>query len=173
MMGTIFKAAMNHIRAEEDLKRKTKDSLIASLSMTPTVTQNPPRRSMRQRAVIAACAFVFVCAVSAAATVYYKTPASYVSLDINPSVELGVNGFGRIVSATAYDSGGTTILNGQNIMDVDVESAVHTLVRAAAQKGFVAQDGSTIISVTSETDNTSAAIELENTAAQGAETAIK
>jgi hypothetical protein len=111
--------------------------------------------------------------MSVAAVSYYKTPASYLSLDINPSVELGVNGFGRIVSATAYNSEGTVILNGQNIMDADVESAVHTLVKSAAQKGFVAQDGSTVISVTSETDNTSDAIELEDAAAQGAETAIK
>jgi len=173
MMETIFRAAMNHIRAKEDLKRKTRDSLIASLSTTPAAAQSRHRRSMRQRALIAACTVVFVCAMSVAAVSYYKTPASYLSLDINPSVELGVNGFGRIVSATAYNSEGTAILNGQNIMDADVKSAVHTLVKSAAQKGFVAQDGSTVISVTSETDDTSDAIELEDAAAQGAETAIK
>ncbi len=172
-METIFRAAMNHIRAKEDLKRKTRDSLIASLSTTPAAAQSRHRRSMRQRALIAACTVVFVCAMSVAAVSYYKTPASYLSLDINPSVELGVNGFGRIVSATAYNSEGTAILNGQNIMDADVKSAVHTLVKSAAQKGFVAQDGSTVISVTSETDDTSDAIELEDAAAQGAETAIK
>lgn len=173
MMGTIFKAAMNHIRAEEDLKRKTKDFLIANLSTAPAETQNPPGRFVRHRAAVAVCTVVLVCAISAAAAIYYHTPSSYISLDINPSVELGVNGFGKVVSATAYDSGGATLLNGQDIMDADVKSAVHTLVRAAAQKGFVAQDGSTVISVTSETDNTKAAIELENSAAQGAEAAIK
>lgn len=172
-MGTIFRAAISHIHAKEDLKRKTKDYLIASLSITPTVTQSRFKCSARQRALIAACTVVFVCAMSVTAVAYYKTPVSYLSLDINPSVELGVNGFGRVISATAFGSGGTTILNGHNIMDADVKSAVHTLVKSAAQKGYVAQDGSTIILVISETDNTSKAIEMENTAAQGAEMAIK
>ena len=169
-METIFRSAMNHIHAKEELKGKTKDYLIANLS-TPTVTQSRPGRSVRQRAVLAACTVIFVGAISAAAV--YKTPASYLSLDINPGVELGVNRFGKIVSATAYDNAGVTILDGQNIMDTDVKTAVHTLVKSAAQKGFVAQDGSTVILVTSETDNPSNAIELENTAAQGVETAIK
>ncbi|MBW7572071.1 anti-sigma-I factor RsgI family protein [Caproiciproducens faecalis] len=173
MMETIFRAAMNHIRAKEDLKRNTKAYLIASLNASPAATKSRSARSVRQRVVIAACTVFFVCAMSAATVAYYKTPASYLSLDINPSVELGVNGLGRIVSATAYNSDGTTILNGQNIMDADVKSAVHTLVKSAAQKGFVAQDGSTVISVTSETDDASTAIELENAAAQGAETAIQ
>ncbi|MCY1714368.1 hypothetical protein [Caproiciproducens galactitolivorans] len=170
-METIFRSAVNHIHAKEDLKRKTKDYLIANLSITPTAAQSKPGRSVRQRAVLAACTVIFVGAISAAAV--YKTPASYLSLDINPGVELGVNRFGKIVSATAYDNAGVTILDGQNIMDTDVKTAVHTLVKSAAQKGFVAQDGSTVILVTSETDNPSNAIELENTAAQGVETAIK
>jgi hypothetical protein len=172
-METIFKAAMNRIRANEDLKRKTEDYLNINLIVPAAVNQDKLRNPIMKRAIAAACAIVFVCAMSVGATVYYKTPASYLSLDINPSVELGINAFGKIVSATAYNSDGTTILNGQDLINTDVKDAVHTLVKSAAQKGFVAKDGSTVISVTSETDNSATAAALEDAAAQGADAAIK
>ncbi len=172
-METIFREAMNRIHAKEELKRKTEDSLIAYLNASPAVSPRAAKYTVRQKAVAAACALVFVCAMSVAGATYYKTPASYLSLDINPSIELGINTFGRIVSATAYNSEGSTILNGQDIMDSDVKSAVHKLVKSAAQKGYVAKDGSTVISVTSETDNTATAAALEDAAAQGADSAVK
>lgn len=172
-METIFKAAMNHIRASEETKRKTEEYLIQNSIMPSAVNPAGSRSPFMKRAIAAACAFVFVCALSVGAAVYYKTPTSYLSLDINPSVELGVNTFGKVVSATAYNSDGTTILNGQDLMDTDVKSAVHTLVKVASQKGFVAKDGSTVIAVTSETDNSATATALVDAAAQGADSAVK
>ena len=135
--------------------------------------QAKTRRPLMKRVIAAACAAVFVCAASIGAYAYYKTPISYLSLDINPSVELGVNAFGKVVSAMAYNSDGATILDGKNLFGSDVKNAVNLLVKSAAQKGFVAEDGSTVIAVTSETDNSTTAADLQDSAEQGADAAIK
>jgi hypothetical protein len=97
---------------------------------------------------------------------------AYISLDINPSVELGVNAFNKVVSAAGYNEDGKTILKGQNILYSDIKEAISKLVISASGKGFVADNGSTIISVTSETDNASAAANLEKAAEQGANDAL-
>ena len=173
-METIFKSAMSHIHAKENMKRKTEEYLMDNLSAISVTPNQVREKSLLMKRVIAvACAAIFVCGTSLGAYAYYKTPTSYLSLDINPSVELGVNAFGKVVSTMAYNNDGKTILDGQNVMGSSVKSAVSTLVKSAAQKGFVAKDGSTVIAVTSETDNNSTATNLEDAAAQGADSAVK
>jgi hypothetical protein len=173
-MATIFKSAMSHILAGNQLKNKTEVYLMNNLS---TITADPKlirgKSMTMKRAIAVACAAVLVCGTSIGAFAYYNTPTSYLSLDINPSVELGVNPFGKVVSAMAYNNDGKTILNGYNVYGLEVKSAINTLVKSAAQNGFVAKDGSTVIAVTSETDDSSTAVNLEDAAAQGADAAVK
>jgi hypothetical protein len=126
-----------------------------------------------KKAIAAACMVVLLLGTCIGAYAFYQTPASYLSLDINPSVELGINNFGRIVSAMAYNKDGQTILEGQDVLGLKVRDAVHTLVKSASQNGFIADDGSTVISVTSETDNDSIAEDLEEAAAEGADSAVQ
>lgn len=173
-METIFKSAVNHIRVKENTKRKTEEYLVENMtSISSASAPGRIKRILMKRVIVVACTAVFVCAASIGAYAYYKTPTSYLSLDINPSVELGVNALGNVVSATAYNDDGKTILDGQNVFGSDVKSAVNTLVKSAAQKGFVAEDGSTVIAVTSETDNSTTATDLQEAAEQGADSAVK
>lgn len=171
-MQTVFKSAVSQIHADETLKQKTRQYLAAQLA-APAAGTARAKRAIPKRLAIAACTAVFLCAATVGAYAYYRTPVSYLSLDINPSVELGINHFGKVVSAEAYNADGKTILNGQDVDNLDVKDAVSTLVKSAAQKGFVAKDGSTVIAVTSETDDGTTAAELEDDAAQGADDAVK
>lgn len=173
-METIFKSAVSHIRAKENTKRKTEEYLMEHLLTVSSASGSARiKTSLIKQVVAVACAAVLVCATSIGAYAYYKTPTSYLSLDINPSVELGVNTFGKVISITAYNNDGKTILDGQNVMGSDVKNAVNTLVKSAMQKGFVAKDGSTVIAVTSETDNHTTADALQDAAEQGADSAVE
>lgn len=173
-METIFKSAVNHIRAKTSTTNQVKDYLINNLMAASSSTRPVERRRpFAKHTITAICTAAVICAALFGAYNYYKTPVSYISLDINPSVELGVNPFGKVVSAIAYNNDGQTILNGQNVIDSSVKNAVDELVKSAAQKGFIAKDGSTVIALTSETDSNSVATQLQSDAAQGAESAIK
>ena len=176
-MNTHIKSALNQIKAEDELIEKTDAFLRKNLSedKNSNVISIEKRSgfSMKKKIAIAACLAVFICGASIGGYAYYKTPVSYLSLDINPSVELGVNSFSRVVSATGYNADGKTILEGKDVVNSSVENAVNTLVKSASDKGFIASDGSTIIAVTSETDKQDTAKELENDAEKGADEAVK
>lgn len=171
-MKTVFKSAVSQIYADEYLKQRTRQYLVTQLE-APAAGKVRARRAFPKRLAVAACTAAFLCAATVGALAYYRTPVSYLSLDINPSVELGVNHFGKVVSAEAYNADGSAILSGQDVNNLDVKDAVSALVKSAAQKGFVAKDGSTVIAVTSETDDSTTAAELENDAAQGADDAVR
>lgn len=172
-MNSAFKSALNKVKADENLIKKTEGYLMKNASLVKNESV-PVKRNLflGKRVIAAACAALLLCGGSIGAYAYYKTPVSYLSLDINPSVELGINSFGKVVSATAYNADGSTILKGQSLMNSSVQDAVKALVQSANRNGFIAKDGSTVISATSETDNSTTASELQNEAENGADDAI-
>lgn len=167
MMKMLIKSALNQVKAETNLKNTTREALERRKNIYGKKGAN---RQMKKY-VLAACAFILLCSLSVGGYFYYRTPVNYLSLDINPSVELGINAFGRVVSATGYNADGTTILKGQDVINCSVKDAVKDLVSSAAKNGFINRDGSTIISLTAETNNSETASNLEENSEQGAQEA--
>lgn len=48
---------------------------------------------------------------------YAKTPVAYVSMDINPSVELAVNAFDTAIVVEVYNEDGKNVLEGTNLVN--------------------------------------------------------
>jgi hypothetical protein len=175
-MNTYIKSALNQIKAEDDLVEKTEKYLRSTLlnkKDKEKVKFNIMNMFSIRKFAMAVCALILVCGVSIAGYAYYKTPVSYLSLDINPSVELGVNSMNNVISAKGFNVDGKNILDEQNIVDLSVKDAVKELVKSACEKGFIASDGSTIISVTSETKSPSAGTILEKDSEDGAKEALR
>ncbi len=62
-----------------------------------------------QKTFATACAALLL-AIGITGYSWTKTPVSYISIDVNPSIELSLNRFGRVVSATAFNAEGRKIL---------------------------------------------------------------
>ena len=92
---------------------------------------------------------------------YAKTPVAYVSMDINPSVELGVNAFDKVVSVEAYNEDGEKILEGTDLVNSDIDDAVSTVISNAISEGYINEDGSSAIEITTSTDKENVATELD------------
>ncbi|WP_252227008.1 hypothetical protein [Clostridium sp. ZBS2] len=93
---------------------------------------------------------------------YANTPVAYVSLDINPSVELGVNRLDQVVSAEGYNEDGKNILENTDLKNDNVNEAVGTLIENAIDKGYITSDNEAVISLTTATDNATISEELED-----------
>lgn len=91
------------------------------------------------------------------------TPVAYVSMDINPSVELGVNTFNEVVSAEAYNEDGEKVLEGTNLIKTDVDKAVSTIITNAINDGYVKEDGTSGIEIVTASDKEKVADKLEET----------
>lgn len=103
----------------------------------------------------------------------YQKPVSFLSLDINPSIELGVNVFDIVVSAEAYNEDGEKVLENLDVKGDSVEDAVNEIVDSAITDGYVEEDGTSVISITTETDDGELAEELKEAAEEGIENALE
>lgn len=87
-------------------------------------------------------AFTAVCAALALVVgigVYHttQTPVSYVSIDVNPSVELALNRYDRVVSATAYNDDGELILDQVNVKGTRYTDAIDTIIESSAMQPYL------------------------------------
>lgn len=106
-----------------------------------------------------------VCAIlgsGGGAYAYTKSPVAYVSMDINPSVELGVNAFDKVVSVEAYNEDGKKILEDTNLENYEVKNAISTLLEHAISAGYISEDGSSKIEITTSTDKQKVADKLDD-----------
>lgn len=171
-----FQSTLNQIKADQKLINKTelylKDKL--AKSQKSEIIQFPKCRSISAKNLVkAACILFILFGGSVGSYIGYKTPVSYISLDINPSIELGINVFDKVVTVKGYNPDGKKVLNRINVLGNDIRVAVNTVVISANENGFIDNDGTTVISLTSETDNTKKARELENEAEIGANSALR
>ena len=175
-MITHFKSALNQIEAEEILVCKTEDylreTLIKKQKSNAIKCSKYSLFAMNKFAIAVAFLVVFF-GGGTGAYAYYKTPVAYVSLDINPSVELGVNAFNKVVKVEGYNDDGEKILIGIDVKGASVAEAIKTLIASANDNGYISDDGSTVISLTSETDDSKVATKLETDSETGANEALK
>ena len=92
---------------------------------------------------------------------YTTAPVAYVSMDINASVELGVNVFDKVVSVEAYNDDGKKIIEGIDLRNYPIGNAISKLVSNAISEGYIKEDGSSAIEITTSTDKDKIAIKFE------------
>lgn len=146
----------DQMKADEELKEKTKsyirERIAAENENNDKLTSSPYSAKERKHTLkrlsltalpIAACMIVMIGGYA-----YYRTPINYISFDINPSVELGLNRFDRVIEAEAINADGNNLLNGAKILNMSTGDAIEELSLKAEEKGYVRDDGSTVIAVT-------------------------
>ncbi|MPM04825.1 hypothetical protein SDC9_51106 [bioreactor metagenome] len=165
-----FSEYMNGVKAEKELKEKTEAFVRTALSdaecQGKTVDSGSEFRKNRfaaKKLLVAAATLAACLVLVLGGNAYYHTPVNYVCLDINPSVELGINAFGRVVSTQAYNEDGLQLLEDIKYSNLSLKDAVSALIQEAADQGYIAEDGSTVIAVTAESNNEKTAAELQNT----------
>ncbi|NCC66594.1 MAG: hypothetical protein EOM14_00165 [Clostridia bacterium] len=170
---------MDRVKADEELKEKTAAYVRAALNKTESsgkISNSELAFKKEKHAVkrlIIAASSVAACIIFAlGANAYYHAPVNYVCVDINPSVELGINAFGRVVCSQAYNEDGLRLIEESNLSNMSVENAVRSLVQKAAAQGFILEDGSTVIAVTSESVSEKKAAELQSISEAGANSAL-
>ena len=123
-----IKAAFDTVHADEALKQRTRAYLAR------TVNAGEKRRPLR-RAIPALAACLLVLCLSG--WYLYFIPTAYISVDINPSLELGVNRFDRVVSVEAYNPDGQALSDTLDLKYLDYRDALEQLVNDQAVEGYL------------------------------------
>ena len=143
--------SMNKIQASEELKKNTLQYLKERQKKQRHFGSS--RTRFMPRFVLAAICF-FVLLLGAGGYSVYIRPVSYISIDINPSVELGINRFKRVVSAVAYNEDGQNILEHVSLKNISYIEAIDKLLREESYDKFLTEDSLLIFTIVSDSSDT-------------------
>ncbi len=125
---------------------------------------------------------ISVIAASAAAFVLlgiggwaYASPYTYVSVDVNPSIEFMVNRFDRVLSVKAVNDDGEELLNNISLEDLKNKTIYDAIAKSVAQisdSGYFDGDIEGGIVITTSSESADKAEELANELAQTVEEEI-
>lgn len=135
----------NQIQADEALKEKTKNFVFQRIKA------NPPKATFAQRRLIPAVACFLVLLFSCWGGYYlYFTPTSVISIDVNPSVELGINRFDKVVTVEGYNVDGEILANELQVKYLDYSEALQQILSSDTVSACLAQNESVSIVVVGE-----------------------
>lgn len=147
------------ISAEEELKASTKEFLQAirrrneaKAGLSRGKLHFGSFRRMYSKAVYVTAGMI--CAVFAAACgigfhFMLYVPVSYVSIDVNPSMELELNRLDRVISAKAYNEDGEKVLGSITLGGMYYTDAITLLMESSAMEPYLAGDGDMVFTVAS------------------------
>ncbi|MDE7249447.1 MAG: hypothetical protein K2N82_06065 [Lachnospiraceae bacterium] len=142
-----IRKSMENIRATETMKQNTLRYLEAQRTrQNPSIYSRKPYTILRY-AMTAICIFLLA---GAGAYSLYNRPVSYISIDVNPSIEFAINRFDRVVSVKGYNTDGQNILQHVSLKNISYMQAIERLLQDTYYSQFLNQDSQLVVTVISE-----------------------
>ena len=135
--------SLENIQASEELKQNTLQYL-----------HEQQQKKCRKRRYFApgyvmAVICLFILVGTGGYSVYQK-PVSYISVDVNPSIELNINRFGRVVSAEAYNDDGRQIIEQVPLKNISYMQAIDRLLKDESYNQYLKEDSRLVFTVVSD-----------------------
>lgn len=122
-MNRAFKELFGPMGADEGLKDKTR----AFLAERTRNYSAAPAGKRRYPVYAAACACMLLMLLGG--RWLYFTPTAEISIDINPSIELSVNRFDRVIAVTGFNEDGLALSNALDVKYKNYEEAVEQVIQ--------------------------------------------
>lgn len=142
-----LKEAFDQVRAEEALKERTR-AFLWQKTRGYTRSAPPPGR----RWIPAAACLMLLTVMLWGGTWLYFTPTMEISVDINPSIELGVNRFDRVISVDGYNEDGQALAQLLDVKYQGFEDAIDRILENETVSTLLSGDGLLSITVVGEDD---------------------
>ena len=131
-MNERWREAFDQIRADEELKERTRDYLEKRI-YNKRRTDRPVVRTLA-----AAACLLLVVFVSGGCYLFF-VPTAYISIDINPSLEIGINRFDRIVSVEEYNVQAEKLLDELDIRFLPYNEGLQVLLDSTGLQDYLDQ----------------------------------
>lgn len=174
-LDTRVRQAFDDVAVPDDVKRSAlayitgvAEASAASAPAAPAPSRASRKRTkgrilpMRRAAIaLAACLALAFAGLGGFA---YAQPTTYVGIDVNPSIELGVNRFGIVVRADALNDDGEALLGAVSLTGREYADALDLLTQSDAFSPYAQEDSYVEISVTSDDASQAEAIRRQSDA---------
>lgn len=150
--------AFDSISADDKLKEDTLDFIrrkTEGFTMEPEVEpEKAPQKKrlfpIRRIAALAACLAAVI--IGAAGAQAYFTPTSALSIDINPSIQLDINRFDKVISAQGFNQAGQAILDQTDVKYMSYDEAIDAILSAAEEAGYLESSSNVSIAAAGESE---------------------
>ncbi|WWR16381.1 hypothetical protein V1224_02690 [Lachnospiraceae bacterium JLR.KK008] len=139
--------SMKDIRASEELKQST------LLYLNGQRNRENKKRIFRKQYVVMRYAVAVMCfflLAGAGGYSMYGRAISYISIDVNPSIELGINRLGRVVSVKGYNEDGQDILQHVSLKYISYMQAIDRLLEDESYGAYLTEDSQLVFTVISD-----------------------
>lgn len=155
---------LDDLMAELDLNEKPEPSMREKISDGEQDRYKKAVVRSRTFRTLISCAAAFIVLVGGV-TVWRnmnQKVLAVVDIDVNPSIELSINGKEKVVDATAVNEDGKAILDDMDLKGSDVKTACNAIVGSMLTKGYLNdKSNSILLSVSSGDQAKGRAIETE------------
>lgn len=121
-----IRSAFGKIKADDELKNITEKAVLNSR----------PKITLHKMLIPAVCMLVLTIGIIGVSI--YFSPVSVISIDVNPSLELGVNRFDKVISATGYNDGGNRLAEDIGVRFMDYADAVEKILSSRQVTDYTA-----------------------------------
>lgn len=133
-MSDRLKETFQKIKADDELKRHTTEYIFQK-------TRGYQKNVFLPYKLLAA---VMVCFLSVLAGFgwysAYFTPTSAISVDVNPSIELNINRFDKVISVETYNDDGYIVMSSTDIRFKDYREALHQILSSESMAQYLTKD---------------------------------
>lgn len=146
-MNTRMKEAFDAVRAEDELKNHTKEFLVKKTN------GYRKKRFFPHKGLTAAAACLLFVFLGWKGYLLYFTPAFVISVDVNPSIELGINRFEKVVSVETYNDDGYAVMSTMNVNFLNYRDALEHILADKSMEPYLTQDQMVAVTVSGEDEN--------------------
>ena len=147
-MRNEIRQAFDEVHASRELKDRTRERLARRMRRGwPAAGLRPVRRGL---AAAAACLVLLL--AGAGGSWLYFTPTAAISIDVNPSLELEINRFDRVIGVEGYNEDGRALADQLDVNHLNYEQAVEEILNSAVIAALLARDEVVTITVTGTDD---------------------
>lgn len=151
-MKNKIKAALEPIHAEEHLKANTRQYVFDRMA------EKKEKRKLLRRWSMLAAAACFVCAFLAGGYYLYFTPTAFISVDVNPSLEIEVNRFDRVIEVKGYNRDGRELAESLDIRHLNYQEALDRILEDESIKACLKEEEELSLTLAGENERQCAEI---------------
>lgn len=152
MMTDRIKSAFSDVHASQAVKERTLEKI---------AEKRRGRKKSRIATGLRIAAAGAACFAAFAVGFTYGTQTGYLSLDINPSISLGVNDYGRVIRTAAYGAESEEILDSVSVKNKSYGEALQILLDSEAMQSYLKENGQLWIAVQANNPETEARMEQD------------
>lgn len=148
-----LQTAMSPLKADTEMKNRTKAFIAAEFSKRVDGKKQRRLPFFNIKRAVAAFALVFILLASGLFYGTYITKVAAISVDINPSIELGLNRYDKVISVDSFNEDGSALLSQLKLQHKNLSEALDMLLLEEQEQVQAAKNEAVVFTVAAEGAN--------------------